>query len=370
MNAKRGWCPDAWHPMMAGDGLLMRIKPRLGRLTAPQVKALCEAAHRWGNGQIDVTRRANLQIRGVREAGWTELLERLIAQGLVDADPAMETRRNVLVAPDWRHGDDSHRIAGELLARLAEFPGLPAKVGFVVDAGPARSLASEPGDFRIERGEAGGLILRAAGRARGIAVARGSEVDGLIALARWFVTSGGDSAGRMRRHSAELPPALAGDDAPSPPAEALLPGQHALGAAYGAPFGRVDARTLIDAAPAAVRITAWRLILLEDARLVPVSGLIDDPADPLLRADACPGAPSCLQATVETRDLARQLAPFITGEFHVSGCAKGCARTRPAEVTITGRAGRYDLAFNATPGSPALHAALTEAELLSHLRAI
>lgn len=367
--AVRGWCPDAWRPMMSGDGLLVRVKPKLARLTRQQVLALCEAAGTWGNGLVDMTRRANLQIRGVAEAGWPALLQRLIAQGLVDADAAIEARRNVLVAPDWRVGDDSHRIVSELLVRLREFPELPGKTGFVVDAGPVRMLAAEPGDFRIERGEAGGLILRAQGRRCGVAVSRDREVDGLIALARWFAESGGVSAGRMERHRAELPSKLAGTCQPAPSAAPIMPGTHALGAAYGMPFGQVDVRTLVAASAPALRITPWRVLLFEDTTLACVNGLINNPADPLLRVDACPGAPDCVQATVETRDLARRLAPSIAGHLHVSGCEKACARARPADVTLTGRAGRYDLALNAEPGSPPIRSALTGAELLAHFGA-
>ena len=365
----RGWCPDAWRPMMSGDGLLVRVKPRLGRLTREQVLALCDAAVTWGNGLVDVTRRANLQIRGVPETGWPFLLERLIAQGLVDADAAIETRRNVLVAPDWRAGDDSHRIASELLIRLEEFPELPGKTGFVVDAGPKRMLADEPGDFRIERGGGGGLILRAEGRPCGVAVSSDRAVDGLIVLARWFAESGGTSAGRMTRHQAELPSGMAGTCVPGPLAYPIAPGIHALGAAYGIPFGRVDIRTLAAASAPALRITPWRVLLLEDVTLAPVEGLVDDPSDPLLRADACPGAPDCVQATVETRDLARRLASSIAGHLHVSGCEKACARARPADVTLTGRAGLYDLALNAEAGSPPIRSALTRAELLAHFGA-
>lgn len=361
--AVKGWCPDAWRPMMSGDGLLVRIKPRLGRLMREQVLALCEAAAAWGNGLVDVTRRANLQIRGVAKADWRAQLEHLLALDLVDADPASESRRNMLVAPDWQVGDDSHRIASELLGRLDELPELPGKAGFVVDAGPRRILANEPGDFRIERGEDGGLILRAEGRAHGIEVAPGREVDGLISLARWFAQSGGADAGRMARHRAELPAGLTGRSKPALSAAAIVPGAYARGSAYGVPFGRVNARVLAEAARSApaIRITPWRVFLLEEARFVPIEGLIDDPVDSLLRADACPGAPDCPQATVETRDLGRCLAPQIAGQLHVSGCDKACACSRPADVTVTGRGGLYDLAFNSIPAS----AALSRAELLA-----
>lgn len=363
--AVRGWCPDAWRPMMSGDGLLVRVKPRLGRLTREQVLALAEAAKAFGNGLVDVTRRANLQIRGVAEADWPALLERLIAQGLVDADAPTEKRRNVIVAPDWREGDDTYRIASELLERLGELPELPGKMGFVVDAGSARLLADDSGDFRIERGEQGCLILRAEGRLSGVPVEPGREVDGLIALARWFAESGGTNSGRMVRHGGELPDDLAGSELPAQPAPMIAPGPHALGAAYGVSFGRLDARTLSAICAPAIRVTPWRTVLLEGASFAPIEGLIDQPANPLLRVDACPGAPGCPQATVETRDLARRLAPLIAGHLHVSGCEKACACSRSADATVTGRGGLYDLTLSSFP----ILSALSRAELLAHFGA-
>jgi precorrin-3B synthase len=117
-----------------------------------------------------------------------------------------------------------------------------------------------------------------------------------------------------------------------------------------------------------LRITPWRVLVLEGvhAPLDSMAGLITDPADPLLRVDACPGAPLCPQATVETRDLARRIASLVTGSLHVSGCAKGCARSAPADATLTGSTGLFDLALNAVPGSPAVRSAVGTAELLAH----
>lgn len=371
--AVRGWCPDAWHPMMAGDGLLVRVKPRLGRLTREQMLGLCDAAVTHGNGLIDITRRANLQIRGVREAGWQAVLDRLLALNLVNADPDIEKRRNILIAPDWRTGDDSHRIASELQERLGELPDLPGKVGFVVDAGQTSTLCGEAGDFRIERGEEGSFMLRADGRPAGVAVAAGKEVDALVAFANWFGESGGADAGRMVRHQVVLPDLAEGDILPAPPTARIVPGLHDLGMAYGLPFGRVEARILarmMETSPAgAVRITPWRVLLLEGAPALRREGLLSDPVDPLLRAEACPGAPYCAQATVETRDLARRLAPHVEGRLHVSGCAKGCAHPRAADVTLTGRDGLFDLCLNARPGGPPLRSALSPAEVFAHFGA-
>lgn len=371
--AIKGWCPDAWRPMMAGDGLLVRVKPRLAVLTRAQVLDLCEAALTHGNGLIDLTRRANLQLRGVHEASWPSLIDRLVVSGLVDGDPAREARRNVLVAADWQAGDATNCIASELLARVDELPQLPGKAGFVVDAGPACLLADEAGDFRIERSEAGGLILRADGRARGVTVAPERAVDALIALARWFVTSGGTTSGRMARHHASLPEWARGDLAPAAPSARTEPGRHDLGASYGVAFGRIEAEVLAKAldssAIRSVRFTPWRVMILEGASTGPVRGLLHDPADPLLHADACPGAPGCPQATVETRDLARVLAPLVPGRLHVSGCAKGCARSGAADVVLTGAHGRFDLAFAARAGEPPARAALTRDDLVHHFGA-
>lgn len=368
----KGWCPDAWRPMMSGDGLLVRIKPKLGRLSREQMLGLCDAGRAHGNGLIDVTRRANLQIRGVAERDWPALLGQLVALGLVDTDAAMETRRNVLVTPDWQAGDDSHRIASALLGRLGEFPDLPGKVGFVVDAGPARLLADEPGDFRIERSADGGLMLRAEGRPDGCPLPPGREVDALIAFARWFVDSGGAEAGRMARHQAALPSGLAGAVRPAPSVGAIAPGPHTFGAAYGVPFGRVHAQVLAGVIEAsgttAMRVTPWRVILFEGIGFAGHEGLIGDSADPLLRADACPGAPDCPQATVKTRELAALLAPCVAGHLHVSGCDKNCARSRVADVEVTGRDGLYHLACDET-GSPTSHPALDRAAVLARFGA-
>lgn len=367
----KGWCPDAWRPMMAGDGLLVRVRPPLGRLTAPQVEGVCDAAIRHGNGQIDLTARANLQLRGLSGATWPALLAELQALGLVDPDPVREGRGAILLNPDWREGDDSHAIASALRERLAELPELPGKVGFVIDAGAAPMLTEASGDFRIERAADGGLLLRADGRATGVAIARENAADGLIRLAHWFVASGGKAAGRMARHVAPLPEWASGDAAAAPVPEPLQPGAHPMGAVYGLPFGRIEAERLaafVREHQAAVRLTPWRMLLAEGMTPMPASGMaLDD--TPILHVDACVGAPACPQASVETRDLAARLAPLVEGRLHISGCAKGCARARAADWVLTGREGAFDLARHARAGATPLHTGLTPERAIALLGA-
>ncbi|WP_343527336.1 cobalamin biosynthesis protein CobG [Sphingomonas sp.] len=357
----KGWCPDAWRPMMAGDGLLVRVRPPLGRLTAEQVAGLCEAAIRHGNGQIDLTVRANLQLRGATEQGWPLMVEELQALGLVDPDPVREGRGAILINPDWRAGDDSHAIALALRERLAELPDLPGKVGFAIDAGGVPMLAQASADFRVERAADGGLLLRAEGRQSGMAVSREDAVDAMIRLAHWFVESGGPAAGRMARHAVPLPDWATGAMVPARAAAPLRPGSHPMGTVHGLPFGRIEAAALagyVGARGCAVRLTPWRLLIAEGVAPEPAPGMMQEDA-PILHVDACVGAPACPQASVETRDLAARLATVMQGSLHVSGCAKGCARARAADWVLTGREGAFDLARNARAGAAPLHTGLT-----------
>ena len=93
MTTVKGWCPGAYSPMMSGDGLIVRVRPRMGQLSAAQAQGLCAAAERFGNGLIDLTSRANVQLRGVAHSDHPSLLETLGTLGLLDANPAIEARR-------------------------------------------------------------------------------------------------------------------------------------------------------------------------------------------------------------------------------------------------------------------------------------
>lgn len=352
--AAKGWCPGAYRPMMSGDGLVVRVRPMLARLEREQALGLCAAAQDFGSGVIDLTSRANLQIRGVAEAAHEPLLQRLNGLGLLPDDPALESRRNILVTPFWQANDNAVKIAREMIARLAELPDLPAKMGCAIDLASAPQFSDNSADFRIEHTADGGMILRADGASRGRIVTPDSCVTALIEMAHWFVDTGGPANRRMARHVALTAlPAEWQAAPPAAPAKPLFPGDTAMGALYGAAFGQVDAadlQRLITATKAtALRVTPWRLFLLENTELAETATFITAANDPLLLVDACPGAPLCGSSTVQTRELARALADRIDGPLHISGCAKGCARPRPCRTTLVGRDGAFDLVRNGTP---------------------
>ena len=352
--AVKGWCPGALRPMHSGDGLVVRVRPFGGRLDAAQVTGLARLAERHGNGLIDVTSRANLQIRGVSDTSHRLLLAGLAELALLDPDADTESRRNILVTPFWRTGDETQALAAELEEALADSTlELPTKFGFAIDDGTSRVLAGDSADVRIERDRTGGLLVRADGAKYGRSVARGEAVTAALALADWFVASGGAGSGRgrMAAHLAAgvvLPEVLRGEAEPAPIMAAARPGLFPQGALVGVAFGQMPHATLNQFAGCghALRMTPWRMVLSEDKRVMPsAAGLITEAYDPALRVIACSGAPRCREAHADTRALAAALAPNIgsAARLHVSGCAKGCAHSGSAAITLVATGAGFDL---------------------------
>lgn len=336
----QGWCPGALRPMMSGDGLVVRVRPRMARLTAAQVRGLATAALTHGNGLIDMTARANLQLRGVRPEAHLALLDDLSALGLLDDDEAVERHRNVVVSPFWVEADGTAEVVAAVLRVLAapEFASLSGKFGVSVDAATP-VLQAVSADIRIER-MSGALLVRPDGFATGALVA---DVEAALRhLLDWFAAFG---VGRMVELAGQdLPPGF--DHAGLQADFAAVPAQHQLGRMVGTAFGQMSAEVLLELSDHALRITPWRMILIEGMTAAPdLDGLICDPRDPLLRVTACTGAPGCKQALQPTRDLARALAADVPmgQHLHVSGCAKGCARPGVADVTLTGTPAGFDL---------------------------
>jgi precorrin-3B synthase len=141
---------------------------------------------------------------------------------------------------------------------------------------------------------------------------------------------------------------------------ALRDGSVALG--IGFPFGHSDASTLahlIDeargAGAIAMRPAPDRVLLViglapAQAPLLAVAaqrlGFIIRPDDVRRRVVACAGAPVCAAAEIPARALAPAIAtaaaPLLdrASTIHISGCAKGCAHSGPAALTIVGIDGR------------------------------
>jgi precorrin-3B synthase len=397
----KGWCPGALRPMQSGDGLIVRVRPQSATFSPGELGVLADAARQFGNGHIDLTRRANLQIRGVSEASLSELHDVIARLGLLDGNADSEAVRNIMINPlagiDATEVLDIRQIGRELAGFLASEKSLwalPSKFGFIVDGGGVLSLAEQRADVRLAAMAHGPDVAMAIGletrtgmewlgsTSPGAAAAVAIEIglafikvasrekrqrmrdlsdDGLASIR---------SAMRSRLDTLHENPRKADKADASLNRIGLIElgaGRFTVGIA--APFGRLETdqlRKLADIMAAhgveEIRLSPWRALyagissetsgqsILDAAGR---NGLITDPRDPLLQIEACPGAPGCQSTALDTRGDGRRLAALLprfgfAGTVHVSGCAKGCAKSGRADLVLVGSEGRYGIVRNGT----------------------
>ena len=347
----KGWCPGALRPMQSGDGLIMRVRPRLGQLSNTQALGLCDVSATFGNGIIDLTNRANLQLRGIKPHNHQAVVDALLALDLLDETPELEARRNIICAALRSTDGLTARLALELTERLAELPELPGKFGFAIDADGPPQLSDAPADIRIETGPCG-LIIRADGSPLGVAVSADTAINELISIARWFAQTRDNDIRRMAAHLGSVPlPLRFARETSHKPAAQLVPAQLPQGRVFGAPFGSLPTKELCallaSNSTSTLTLTHSRMFLLSGEFDAGETSFLTTPDAPELGVDACPGAPACTATQQSTRAIAHAITPHLNGRsLHVSGCTKGCARPRNADVVLVGQNGGFDLVLN------------------------
>ncbi|MEX1082010.1 MAG: precorrin-3B synthase [Halofilum sp. (in: g-proteobacteria)] len=411
-----GWCPTAGAAMAAADGLLLRVRPTAGRLTAGALRQLARIAREHGNGAVVLTRRAKVELRGIGDG--EAAAAALRAADLAPADPGAEARPDVIVSPatdlDTGADCDIGPVVEALETALPAWPGvreLPAKMALVVDGGGRAHVADSDGDIRFDAVRVGGSIrfrvalagTRASATPLGYcrAAMLPTVAEGLLATFDVVRRDREDEIWRMRhalaaagaeRFEAAVGDALDADGSEELPAPAMTDGLGAVDGWYGAAFafGRLDAAALERLAEVAqtqgrgdIRLLPTRRVLVggaggQAAAMLREVGAIERADDPRLRLEACSGLGGCTRATTMTRDdalaLAAQVPDLLRGEgrcaLHVSGCAKSCAYSGAAPVILTGHEGRYDLALNAAPGDEPLWRGLDAAQAGAYVKAL
>jgi precorrin-3B synthase len=376
--------------MATGDGLLVRVRVPDCRLTASVAEALAKAAESCGNGAIDISARANLQIRGVSDATLADLHQRLDGLGLLEPGGAeAEARRNVL-GPALAGDDPSAAMdvrpytakIGTWLATDQRLRSLPPKFAVVVDDGGALPLDGIEADLRLMALGPDRMAV-GIGHADWIAeVPAMTSLEAVTAATLAFLsmlTTASDMPRRMRELDAAKRKAVA-------EAVASINGSGSLGrlperrgliengqptalfagvplhlgriaVALGLAYGRFDVsmlRALADMARRygddTLRLTPWRAVLIPVVEIARANalrdeaaalGMVTDPDDPRRRIAACVGANGCASALMATHALADRIAPLLPKPFtlHVSGCAKGCAKSGPTDIVLVGGAG-------------------------------
>jgi len=187
-------CPGVQRPWPAEDGGLVRLRLIGGALSTDQLGALTDVSTRYGDGNVHVTGRANLQVRGLPLGDGhlpPEVVEALTGTGLLP-HPTHELVRNVMVSPLTGISGglaDLRPVAAaydELLCadpRLAELPG---RFLTVLDDGrgdlQARTL--DLGAMAVDETH---VQLRAGSSGWGEVVDLADAPTHLVALARAFL---------------------------------------------------------------------------------------------------------------------------------------------------------------------------------------
>jgi precorrin-3B synthase len=375
MNApsRRGACPALSAPMLTGDGLLARIRPK-AEITLDALIALCRAASQHGNGVIEISARGSVQVRGLNGQSASLFAAEITNLDIVEVD-------GVPIITDPLPQDpeaviDSASIAAGLReaigdARLA----LSHKVSIALDGGGRLHLDALTADIRlraIDKLPEPQLHVALGGDGRS-ATALGtikldSAADILIRLLSVIAAHGptARAADILDRHGlAPFSTAVTGQ------AEAALVatrqassviGKHALRGGGGAlgivpAFGQTDAEALAQLADAAadcgarrVRAAPGRALLFRtfaenkaDALAAAAEdlGFIVRATDPRRRVVACSGRPACAAGLIAARALAAEVSRHLASgdddiAVHISGCSKGCAHPKPAPVTMVG----------------------------------
>lgn len=348
-------CPGVLDPHPAADGLVARIRLPGGAVTPAQMQALAAFAADHGDGFLELTGRANVQVRGLSEVD-DEATAGLREAGLLPSG-AHDRVRNAMVSPlSGRLGGlgDVRELAADLDAALVDDPDLAALPGrflFGLDDGHGDVLAHGP-DVGVLAVDADTVEVVLGGRRTRRLVASTDAVAVLLGVAREFVHLRGDRwriadlddtrrADLVELVDGATHPAQ-GEPTPVVPHDGPIVGwfdQDDGGVLLGAvvELARIPARTaeFLAAIDHPIVITPDREVLVCDlsdgvaetvVRVLAPMGVIYDAASPWARVSACAGSPGCARSHADVRgDLVEHVASGDTGEReHWIGCERGC----------------------------------------------
>ncbi|MDQ2627725.1 nitrite reductase [Mycolicibacter senuensis] len=276
MRARADRCPGVLRPWPADDGLLVRLRLVGGRLPVAALEQLLQVSAEFGDGSVYLTKRANLQLRGLPGHGGgltPDVVAALESTGLLPSR-SHELVRNILVSPQTGHAGgrvDLRPVSARLDALLCGDPRLahlPGRFLFVLDDGR--------GDL-IDRATDAGLVALSAALAQlrigdnwGAVVTIAEAAERLAALAAAFQGargSGPDAPWHIRELPAALAPGVAADPRLPAPSGPLPYGPVPGGAHVPVPGGILTpehARSL--PAHTELVVTPWQGVFIPDAQ--------------------------------------------------------------------------------------------------------
>jgi len=148
-------CPGLFYATPAQDGILSRIRIPGGILTVPQGEAIADLALAFGGGYVQVTNRANLQIREVQSIP-TEVLTRLQELGLASRTKSVDHLRNIMTSPTAGIDQQALIDTRPFVSQWDEYIGihpslteLSPKFSICFDGGEAVSVSDRSNDISL-----------------------------------------------------------------------------------------------------------------------------------------------------------------------------------------------------------------------------
>jgi sulfite reductase beta subunit-like hemoprotein len=370
-NADR--CPGVLTLHAAEDGALARVRLPGGRISSDQLGAIADAAL-LGNGIVELTSRANLQVRGLPAGAGEQIAAILTDAGLLPSR-GHELVRNVLASPlAGRHPDalaPTDAVVAALDRALCDeddLAALPGRFLFAVDDGSGLALAARA-DVALLARAGGEFTLVLDGSATDIAAPPGGAAGVAVRAARAFLALAAESGARPWRigdleegasaiarllggRLLRAPAAAAADMRLDPGVARQNDGRVAVTALP--PLARLDPgslaalRALAGRGDGELRLSPWRTLTLRDADDADGDALAEALAAAgfVLSADsgwtglsACAGMGACSQALLDVRAIAATRAAVRNGSSpteHWAGCERRCGQPRDVEISVAG----------------------------------
>jgi precorrin-3B synthase len=284
MRARADMCPGVWRPWQADDGLLVRIRLVGGRLPTDALQRLSEVSQRHADGRIYLTRRANLQLRGLAGDGrqlTAAALAAIESTGLLPSR-THELVRNVLVSPQTGLAGgraDLRCVAAQLdtlLCADAKLSLLPSRFLLTLDDGRGDLLGrvTGAGKYGMDLGCVAlgdGVVQLRVGDHWGAVTPLGDAAGRMIDLASQFLDvrgTGANAPWHVRELTRPLQPPAPADPrlpAPAPPLPyGTVPGGTHVPVSDGVLTPDL-VLSLLERAADYLVVTPWRGILIPDA---------------------------------------------------------------------------------------------------------
>lgn len=143
-----------FHVKPAQDSFMLRCRIPGGRLLSHQMRGLSEMAQNMGGGYLDITTRANLQIRQILPKHTLGILMMLDELGLTSRGSGADNIRNVTATPTTGFDPNEYldvlpyaRAMHHYILNNRDLYGLPRKFNISFDSGGAISVCADTNDI-------------------------------------------------------------------------------------------------------------------------------------------------------------------------------------------------------------------------------